>query len=460
MSGRLRAKPMSLYGAVQRVSRKRLTFAEIAPDEPFDRGCVYTTKPDGTFGFVRIRAGNASQRPSIATSSILSLPGGRLTPSQRQLERVRTTASDVLSQVAERAISIAEVPAPTGAERERAIHVASLLNALGYPTETDDVGNVYARRGTRGGKVVMLAAHTDTVFPAITNLTVRRDGDRLHGPGIGDNSLGVSAMLGVLQILDALSIETDTDIIVAATVGEEGLGNLRGVRAAVERFRADLGAVIAVEGHNLGRVTHAGVGSTRWRVRVSGPGGHSWGAFGKPNAIHGLSRIISEIAGLDVPAEPKTTYNIGTIEGGTSINTIAPDASALVDMRSVDAGELNKLVDRVGQIVATAGGEGLTADVDVLGERPAGVCPRTHPLVIAAGNVLRQVGFEPVFDASSTDANIPISLGIPAVCIGITHGGLGHTIGEFIEVPPIVAGLTQLGLLSVAAASAVADGRS
>ena len=383
-----------------------------------------------------------------------------MTPSQRQLERVRATASELLDQVTERTIAICQVPAPTGAEAERASYVSSLLTGLGYAPETDDAGNVYARRGNRGGKVVMLAAHTDTVFPATTDVSVRRDGDRLYGPGVGDNSLGVSAMLGALQVLDRLSLETDADVIVAATVGEEGLGNLRGVRAAVDRYRDDLGAVIAVEGHNLGRVTHAGVGSTRWRVRVTGPGGHSWGAFGKPNAIHGLSRIITEIARLDVPSQPKTTYNVGTIEGGTSVNTIAPDASALVDMRSVDADSLKRLVDRVGQIVATAAGDGLTADVEVLGERPAGVCPRSHPLVRAAGDILRQVGFEPIFDASSTDANIPISLGIPAVCIGITHGGLGHTTGEFIDVTPIATGLAQLGLLTITAASVVSGGRS
>lgn len=383
-----------------------------------------------------------------------------MTPSQRQLERVRATASELLDSVVDRAISICEVPAPTGAERERAAFVASLLGDLGYAPETDDTGNVYARRGRRGGKAVMLAAHTDTVFPATTNVSVRREENRLHGPGVGDNSLGVSAMLGVLHVLDRLSIDTDADIIVAATVGEEGLGNLRGVRAAVERFRAEIGAVIAVEGHNFGRVTHAGVGSTRWRVRVNGPGGHSWGAFGKPNAIHGLSRIISRIAELDVPTDPKTTYNVGTIEGGTSVNTIAPDASALIDMRSVDAGALNRLVDRVGKIVATAAGDGLTVDVDVLGERPAGVTPRTDPLVVAAGDILRQVGFEPAFDASSTDANIPISVGIPAVCIGITHGGLGHTTSEFVDIAPIATGLTQLGLLSIAAATIVAGRKS
>jgi acetylornithine deacetylase/succinyl-diaminopimelate desuccinylase-like protein len=382
-----------------------------------------------------------------------------LTPSQRQLERVRATAFELLDEVAERAVSICQVPAPTGAEHERATFVGSLLSKAGYTPEHDDAGNVYARRGSGAGKVLMLAAHTDTVFPASTDVSVRRDGERLHGPGVGDNSLGVAAMIGVLELLDRLSIETEADIVVAATVGEEGLGNLKGVRAAVERYRSELGAVVAVEGHNLGRVTHAGVGSTRWRIRVNGPGGHSWGAFGKPNAIHGLSRIISEISRLDVPVDPKTTYNIGTIEGGTSVNTIAPSASALLDMRSVDADSLKRLVDRVGSIVATAAGDGLTVDVDVLGERPAGSCPRTDPLVVAAGDALRKVGFEPVYDASSTDANIPISLGIPAVCIGITHGGLGHTVNEFIDVPPIATGLTQLGLLSIAATSIIAGGQ-
>ncbi len=383
-----------------------------------------------------------------------------MTPTQRQLQRVRSAADQLLDEVVERSVAICEVPAPTGAEQERSLFVASLLARIGYVADVDDIGNVYARRGSRGGKAVMLAAHTDTVFPAGTNLNVRRDGDRLFGPGIGDNSLGVASMLGTLQLLDALSHETDVDVIVAATVGEEGLGNLRGIRDAVEHFGSDLGAVIAVEGHNLGRVTHAGVGSTRWRVRVTGPGGHSWGAFGQPNAIHGLSRIVSQIASLEVPTEPKTTYNIGTIQGGTSVNTIAAEASALVDMRSSDSTALKRLVDRVGTIVATAAGDGLRADVEVLGERPAGVCPRTHPLVQNAGTILQNLGFDPVFDASSTDANMPISVGIPSVCIGITHGGQGHTIGEFIEVPPIATGMAQLGMLTIAAASIVAGNES
>jgi acetylornithine deacetylase/succinyl-diaminopimelate desuccinylase-like protein len=190
---------------------------------------------------------------------------------------------------------------------------------------------------------------------------------------------------------------------------------------------------------------------------VSGPGGHSWGAFGQPSAIHGLSRIVGRIAEIDVSGGPKTTYNVGRIEGGVSINTIAPSAEALIDMRSIDAAALQRLVDRVGTIASRAAGEGLETRVHVLGERPAGICPRTHPLVGAAGDALRAIGIEPIFDASSTDANVPISLGIPAICVGITRGGRGHTVDEYIETTPISDGLTQLASLTLRACELLAS---
>jgi acetylornithine deacetylase/succinyl-diaminopimelate desuccinylase-like protein len=376
-----------------------------------------------------------------------------LTQIQRQVEQVRAAAAARVSDVAELAARICEVPAPTGDEGKRAQFVCGLLSDFGYTPEIDDVNNVYVRRGRGSGTAVMLAAHTDTVFPASTDVSVTRHGTTLHGPGIGDNCLGVAAMLGALRVMDDLGIVTDADIIATANVGEEGLGNLRGVRAAVDRYREDLGALIAVEGHNLGRVTHVAVGSVRWRITVTGPGGHSWGAFGKPSAIHGLGRIISAIAGLHVASDPKTTFNVGVIEGGTSVNTIAPKASALVDMRSVDPAELRHLVDQVGEIAATRAGEDLEVTVEVLGERPAGATDQQAPIVVAAGTILKRLGFEPVFDASSTDANIPISLGIPAVCVGISRGGNGHTTNEYIEVPPIELGLTQLVALRLSAAS-------
>lgn len=367
-----------------------------------------------------------------------------MTLTQRQVEQVRAAAAARAATVAELASRICEVPAPTGAEERRAELVASILRERGYDVDTDDVHNVYARRGTRGGPSLMLAAHTDTVFPAGTDVRVWREGETLHGAGIGDNSLGVAAMIAALSALDDQELETDADILAVATVGEEGLGNLRGIRAAVERHRAELGGVIAVEGHNLGRVTHVAVGSIRWRITVRGPGGHSWGAFGKPSAVHGLGRIITGIADLRVPAEPKTTFNVGVIEGGTSVNTIAPSASALLDMRSVDRGALEELATRARGVVERAAGDGLTVAIDVLGERPAGALPANAPLVATAGSVLRALGIQPVFDASSTDANIPISLGVPAICIGITHGSFGHTVEERVELPPIATGLAQL----------------
>src|SRR5947209_11701328 len=215
----------------------------------------------------------------------------------------------------------------------------------------DTKGNVYIRRGKHEHRpALMLLAHTDTVFPHTTPIAVERQGDILRGPGIGDNSVHVAAMISALDILDELGRETDADIVAVADVGEEGLGNLLGARTAVERYREQLGAVIAIDG-SLGKITHGAVGSKRWRITVRGPGGHSYGAFGTPSAIHGLGRIIAAIADLTVPQQPKTTFNVGIIEGGTSVHTIAPRASDLLDMRSTDIGELGQVPSQVQAIV-------------------------------------------------------------------------------------------------------------
>jgi tripeptide aminopeptidase len=376
---------------------------------------------------------------------------------QRQIERVRAAAASRLTSTVELATRICEIPAPTGHEHDRATFLAEHLHSRGYGPEIDDIGNVYVRRGRGSAKTLMLLAHTDTVFPRETSVSVTRDGDALRAPGIGDNSLGVAAMIETLTILDELELVLDCDILAVANVAEEGLGNLRGARTAVSRHVNGLGAVIAVEGHNLGRVTHGAVGSVRLLVTVQGPGGHSWGAFGTPSAIHVLSGIVSGIAGIAVPASPKTTFNVGIIQGGVSINTIAPQASAMVDMRSTDAGSLRELVEDVTTIARQSACSGITVGVDLLGERPAGMCPVDSPLVQVAADTLRSLGFDPVFDASSTDANIPISLGIPAICVGITSGGGGHTTREYIAIPPIVDGLSQLALLCIGGTSIVAS---
>ena len=370
-------------------------------------------------------------------------------------EQFRTIAQNRVEEVATLAQHICEVPAPTGDEGKRAAFVASLWRERGYTPEIDALHNVYVRRGNHHeGTVLMLLAHIDTVFPISTPISVTREGDVMRGPSIGDNSLSVAALLSIFTFLDELGVETATDIIAVANVGEEGLGNLRGARAAVERYRNDVGAVIAIDGR-LGVIVNTAVGSQRWRITVLGPGGHSFGSFGQPSAIHGLGRIIAAIADLDVPKSPKTTFNVGLIEGGTSVNTIAPTASAIIDLRSTDVALLNQLAERVRAIVEQKAGQGLRTEIEVLGERPAGTRSQTDPLIQLADTTLRWVGIEPVYAASSTDANIPISLDIPALCVGVTYAGRAHTIEEYIQVPPIADGMAQLLRLTVEACTLV-----
>jgi tripeptide aminopeptidase len=377
-----------------------------------------------------------------------------LSPSE--LSQLRAAAANHIEAVAELAQRICEIPAPTGNEQARAQLVASLLRKRGYTPAIDAISNVYTRRGKRGnGPVLLLLAHTDTVFPQATPISIERDADILRGPSIGDNSLSVAAMISTLDILDELGRETDADIVAVADVGEEGLGNLLGARTAVERYREKLGAVIAIDG-KLGRITHIAVGSKRWRITVRGPGGHSYGAFGTPSAIHGLGRIIAAIADLQVPREPKTTYNVGIIEGGTSVNTIASRATALLDLRSIDVASLDRVADQVRAIVQQRAGSGLQTEIEVLGERPAGERSQSDPLVQLAAEALTWLGIEPKYEASSTDANVPISLNIPAVCIGITQVEQAHTLEEFVHVQPIGNGLAQLVRLCIEASTLIA----
>ena len=313
------------------------------------------------------------------------------------------------------------------------------------------MGNVITRRkGIGKSKSLMLAAHTDTVFPRGTEITVRRTSNEMIGPAIGDNSLGVAGLLGLVGILDSAHIETPGDLLLIANVGEEGLGNLRGIRAMVDRFEGELGGVVAVEGHNVGRITHVAVGSRRIRVTVNGPGGHSWGAFGQPSAIHELGTIIAEISQLKVPSEPKTTFNVGLIDGGVSVNTIAPRATAVIDMRSVDPASLDRLADRVEGIIASRKRDLITTSIEILGERPAGKTDPSAKIVRTTMEILKSLGVDPELNASSTDANIAISRGIPAICVGLTQGTGAHRVEESIEIAPIEQGLAQLALLAAA----------
>ena len=376
---------------------------------------------------------------------------------QEMLKRLRTVAHTQIEAVATLAQRICEVPAPTGEERQRAEFVASLWRERGYTPEIDEISNVYVRRGKRNtGPVLLLLAHIDTVFPTNTPINVTREGNILRGPSIGDNSLSVATMITLLTILDELSIETDSDIIAVANVGEEGLGNLRGTRAAVERYRNELGAVIAIDGR-LGAIVNTAVGSQRWRITINGPGGHSYGSFGEPSAIHSLGRIIAAIADIEVPKVPKTTFNVGLIEGGTSVNTIAPSASAILDLRSTDVDALHQLAAKVRAIVEQKAGSRLQTQIEVLGERPAGTLSQNDPLVVLATTTLNWLGINPIYAASSTDANIPISMHIPAICVGVTYAGRAHTLEEYIEVAPIGNGLAQLLRLAIDGSTLIAQ---
>lgn len=344
---------------------------------------------------------------------------------------------------------ICTIPAPTFSEERRAAFVKGEFDAQGLEAWIDEAGNACARRRGTGRSVLLLTAHTDTVFPAGVDLSIRYEDERLVGPGIGDNSLSVAALLTLPRILDQATIQTGSDLVLCANTGEEGLGNLRGMRHAVATYRDDLTAVIVLEGHHLGRVYNQAVGSRRLRVTVMAPGGHSWGAFGTASAIHVLGEMITAIAKLPVPTEPKTTFNVGTIDGGVSINTIAPLATLTLDLRSIDLATLTHLISRVESIVEEANdaARGVSAYSEIIGDRPGGVISADAPVIQTALDTLRELGLDPHLSAGSTDANIPIAEGIPAVCIGLTTGEHAHRIDEYIDIPPLVTGLKQLALL-------------
>ncbi len=365
-----------------------------------------------------------------------------------RFDRLARLADRLLPRAIDLAERVCRIPAPTGQEAERARFVADALAARGLAVEVDDLGDVIARRPGRGARpTLMLAAHTDTVFPEGTPIAVERADGRLTGPGIGDNSLGVAGLVTLVDLLEEAGVETPGDLLLVANVGEEGLGNLRGIRAVVDRYEAELGGVVAVEGHNLGRVTNVAVGSRRLRVTVETEGGHSWGAFGAPSAIHELATIVAGIAQLRVPATPKTTYNVGLIDGGVSVNTIAPSASAVIDLRSTDPQALARLADQVERIILSRRSDRVRVAIDVLGERPAGATPESARIVREAVAILGRLGIRAELNASSTDANVPIARGIPAICVGLTFGANAHRTDETIEIAPVARGLLQLALL-------------
>jgi tripeptide aminopeptidase len=351
----------------------------------------------------------------------------------------------MIKKLLDLAVQIQQIPAPTFEEQPRAAFILDLFRQDGLSdVQQDAAGNVLARLPGGPNASLVVSAHLDTVFPAGTDLAGRRGPERIYGPGIGDNSLGVAGLFGLLWSLRAQNLALPADVWLVANTGEEGLGDLRGMKAVVERFQGTPKAYLVLEGMAFGHVYHQAVGVRRYKVTARAAGGHSWTDFGRPSAIHALAGLISRIAALKPLANPRTTYNVGRVGGGTTINTIAAEAWLELDMRSEGAAALADLNRQVDHLIAAAEQPGVRFDVQVIGQRPAGEIAPEHPLIRLAQTCLAEQETEAVLTAGSTDANIPLSQGYPALVLGLTEGGGAHTVQEFIETEPVTKGLAHI----------------
>lgn len=356
---------------------------------------------------------------------------------------------------------LAAIPAPTGQESRRAEFVRDCLEECGLKAFSDQAGNVLAGLCDEAERPVVIAAHLDTVFGASTDLTVREEGQRLRAPGIGDNARGLAALLALAGACVRCSIREP--LLFVATVGEEGLGDLKGVKHLFSDPGFRPRAFIALDGPGLDRVVHRALGSRRLRATWSGPGGHSWAAWGVANPVNALGAAVARMMEVALPAAPRTTLTVARAGGGTAVNTIPADAWCEVDLRSEDSAAL----ERAGREVALAFRHGLEAanrvraggtpplslEVTVLGERPCGETPAAHPLVRAAVAATERLGVTPTLAAASTDANVPISLGVPAVALGAGgSGGDAHLPTEWYENERGADGIVRALAVALAAA--------
>ncbi|MFQ5616523.1 MAG: M20/M25/M40 family metallo-hydrolase [Anaerolineales bacterium] len=354
---------------------------------------------------------------------------------------------NLVNPILDLAITIQQIPAPTFHEAERAAFVRAQFRKEGLlDVSTGPARNVYGRlAGLGDAPPIVISAHTDTVFPAGTDLSLTRTPKRIHGPGIGDNSVAVAGLIGLVWALREKNAQLPGDIWLVANTGEEGLGDLKGMREVVKRFAGAPLAYVILEGMALGRVQHRGVAVRRYRITAKTHGGHAWGQFGRPSAIHELASLIMEITRIPLPLQPRTTVNVGVIHGGISINTIAPNAHLELDLRAETLHTLEKVARQVLALVKRASrGDEIQTTAEKIGDRPAGEIPANHPLVQLAARCLQAQGLQHHISISSTDANIPLSMGLPAICIGLTTGSGAHTVSEYIDVEPLKKGLAQL----------------
>ena len=347
-------------------------------------------------------------------------------------------ASSTLEEIIALLKRICEVPAPTFAEGERGKLLSHLLAGTGLSPQTDEVGNVTARLPGGTGPRVLVAAHLDTVFDADVDVRVRETGGRLSAPGIGDNSASLAVLVRYVQQVMVGEHEQRPCLTVAASVGEEGLGDLYGVRHLMDRAD-EFDLFIALDGH-LGALINGSVGSKRFEVRFSAAGGHSWGDFPSSSATHALGHAIYLLTQLSLPEQPRSSYNVGQVWGGTSVNAIAQEAGFNLDLRSKDEGVLKKLEqDAMKRIKRAAQKHNVELSTKLVGDRPAANVPN-ELLVKAAREALRAVGIPTRLAASSTDANAAMAAGLPAVAFGVYRGGDAHRLSEWLEPQSLVTG--------------------
>jgi acetylornithine deacetylase/succinyl-diaminopimelate desuccinylase-like protein len=383
-------------------------------------------------------------------------------PTDPRVAHVLQVLRDTMGETTEEQIRITEIPAPPFHESVRAAYMKKVLAATGLRVEMDDTGNVIGEWAGSTPEIVMLTAHMDTVFPPNTDVRVKREGGRLLAPGISDNGTGLAALIALSKAFHEAKIKTNKTILFVADVGEEGEGNLRGMRALAEAYKKRLKYVLALDGSAVEYVTTAALASRRVEITITGPGGHSWSDFGAPNPIHAMGRGIARFVTARVPELPRTSFNIGEISGGTSVNSIPSSAQMKVDLRSESEIELAAVETQLRDAVKAgideemsaarergmAGGANLlNLKINVLGVRPAGELSENSPLLAALLAADNQLGNRSRRERSSTDANIPLSMGIPAISIGAGgRSGGAHTLDEWYDPSGRELGLQRVAL--------------
>lgn len=356
-----------------------------------------------------------------------------------------------LPRVIQHTIALQAIPAPSFHEAARAAYIQGEFEHAGLlKVEIDDVGNLYGLIPGGDKSPLVVSAHLDSVFPLDTPLQIQRSNNQIAGPGIGDNALSLAVLIELA--IDLTGVKLPSDVWLVANVGEEGLGNLVGMKAVTSRFGSEVTGYLVLEGMALGHIYHCGLPVQRYRVAVQTEGGHSWIHADRPSATHTLMQIGSAVLDLPLPENPKATLNIGIVDGGLSINSIASEAMMEIDLRCEDEITLDQIADELSLVAHSFIQDGIRIQVEPIGARPGGRLIENHPLIHAASHALQSEAQEEVqLKCGSTDANIPLSLGYPAICFGLTRGGGAHSNHEYIEIDPIPRGYAALRKLILTA---------